>query len=106
MESVKDLIAQREALEKKIKDAQRNERQAAIAQIRDLMSTYELTLADLTARKTPTASPRSANSMAGRKVAAKYRHPKTGDSWSGRGLQPKWLRAELAAGKKLSDFLI
>ena len=106
MESIKDLIAQREALEKKIKDAQRNERQAAISQVRELMATFELTAADLTSRKPPATSKRSANSTAGRKVAAKYRHAKTGDSWSGRGLQPKWLRAELAAGKKLSDFAV
>jgi DNA-binding protein H-NS len=106
MESIKDLIAQREALEKKIKDAQRNERQAAISQIRELMATYELSVTDLTARKAPSTAKPSAGSTAGRKVAAKYRHSKTGDSWSGRGLQPKWLRAELAAGKKLSDFAV
>ena len=40
------------------------------------------------------------------KVAAKYRHPKTGETWAGRGAQPRWLTAELKAGKTRDDFLI
>jgi DNA-binding protein H-NS len=40
------------------------------------------------------------------KVAAKYRNPATGESWTGRGLQPKWLKAALGEGKQLSDFVI
>ena len=42
----------------------------------------------------------------GSKVAAKYRHPKTGETWSGRGGVAGWLAAELKAGKKREDFLI
>ena len=34
----------------------------------------------------------------------KYRDARTGETWSGRGLQPKWLKVALASGKKLSDF--
>ncbi|MGH6768257.1 MAG: H-NS family nucleoid-associated regulatory protein [Xanthobacteraceae bacterium] len=41
-----------------------------------------------------------------RKVAAKYRHPRTGETWAGRGAQPRWLTAEIKAGKKRDDFLI
>ena len=40
------------------------------------------------------------------KVAAKNRHPKTGETWAGRGAQPRWLTAEIKAGKKRDDFLI
>ena len=42
----------------------------------------------------------------GRKVAAKYRNPKTGETYAGRGAMAGWLKAELKAGKKLEDFLI
>ncbi len=42
----------------------------------------------------------------GRKVAAKYRHPKTGETWSGRGGVAGWLSRELKAGKKREEFLI
>lgn len=38
------------------------------------------------------------------KEAAKYRDAATGETWSGRGLQPKWLKVAIERGKKLSDF--
>ncbi len=38
-------------------------------------------------------------------IKAKYRNPATGESWSGRGLQPKWVQAAIASGKSLDDFL-
>lgn len=37
-------------------------------------------------------------------VAIKYRNPATGDSWTGRGPRPKWLRDALTAGAVLDDF--
>ena len=40
------------------------------------------------------------------KVKAKYRNKKTGDTWAGRGKQPRWMTAELKAGKKRDDFLV
>lgn len=41
----------------------------------------------------------------GRKVPPKYRGRK-GETWSGRGLRPRWLTAELNKGKKLESFAI
>jgi len=41
-----------------------------------------------------------------RKVPAKYRNPKTGDTWAGRGAQPFWMREAIKGGKKPDDFLI
>jgi DNA-binding protein H-NS len=41
----------------------------------------------------------------GRKVPPKYRGPK-GETWSGRGLRPRWLSAALKSGHKIDDFLI
>jgi DNA-binding protein H-NS len=40
------------------------------------------------------------------KVAAKYRDPASGKTWSGRGLKPRWLSEAIAAGKQLTDFSI
>lgn len=49
-------------------------------------------------------------STAGRKlgkVAPKYRNPaNTKETWTGRGKQPRWMAAYVAAGKKPEDFLI
>jgi DNA-binding protein H-NS len=49
---------------------------------------------------------RKAGSVKGMKVAPKYRHPKTGETWSGRGGTAGWLAREIKAGKKREDFLI
>lgn len=38
------------------------------------------------------------------KQAAKYRDAATGETWSGRGLQPNWLKAALKKGRSLADF--
>src|SRR5947209_8758272 len=40
-------------------------------------------------------------------VFPKYRNPaQPGETWAGRGKQPRWLTAELRSGKKLDDFRI
>ena len=46
------------------------------------------------------------NAVKGSKVAAKYRHPRTGETWSGRGGVAGWLAREIKSGKKREDFLI
>jgi DNA-binding protein H-NS len=94
-----ELLAQKAALEKQIDQAQREQRAGAMAQIKALMTEHGLTLADLSSRPKGQAG-------SGSKVAAKYRDKATGDTWSGRGLQPRWLKAALAGGKKLSDFAL
>jgi DNA-binding protein H-NS len=41
------------------------------------------------------------------KVLPKYQNPKNNaETWSGRGKQPHWVKAQLRAGKKLEHFLI
>jgi len=102
MPTVAELLAQKVSIEKQIADAQREEKAGAIAQVKSLMAQYGLTAADLSSRSA--AAPRGPKS--GAKVPAKYRNAATGDAWSGRGLQPKWLKAALASGKKLSDFAV
>lgn len=103
MAKLTELLAQKAALEKQIAQTRQEERESALNQIRQLMSEYGLTLADLGAgsRTKSKAGPGS-----GTKVAAKYRDAQTGQTWSGRGLQPRWLKAALASGRKLSDFAV
>ena len=99
MASLSELLAQRAALEKQISQTRRDERLKAITQVKALMAEYGLTTADLKARS---AKP----TRTGSKVAAKYRNKATGETWSGRGLQPRWLKAALGTGKKLTDFAV
>ena len=54
----------------------------------------------------PAAANGRTSAMKGVKVKPKYRDAKTGDTWAGRGVQPRWLTAALKSGKKLEDYLI
>ena len=101
MATLQELIAQKDALEREIERTRNQDRSEAIAKVRSLMEQYGLTAADLSARGAP--KPRGGK---GNKVAAKYRNTATGESWSGRGLQPRWLKAALATGRKLSEFAV
>lgn len=114
--TLSDLLAQKAALEKQIAEFQKEKRGEAIASVKALMAEYGLTAADIVGGR-PTKAPASAapaspaapakkSKAAGRKVAAKYRNPATGDTWSGRGLKPRWLVAAIAGGKTLADFAI
>ena len=104
MASIAQLLEQKAALERQSADAQREAKSAAIAQVKALMAEHGLTLADLSARA-PAAAPKAKPAGSG-KVAVKYRNAATGETWTGRGLKPKWLKAQLEAGKQLSDFAV
>ena len=104
MSSLQDLLAQRAEIEKKIADVQREERATAINKVRNMMAEFGLTAADI-AGKAPAARAAGTGKSTG-KVAAKYRNAATGETWSGRGLQPKWLKSALAAGAKIEDFAL
>jgi len=99
--SLSELIAQREALDRQIHTQQNAERAGAIKTIQTLMAEFGLGIEDLNRGKSVKAP-----KAAGSKVAAKYRDAATGESWSGRGLKPKWLAAQLAAGKSLESFAV
>ena len=43
--------------------------------------------------------------LKGKKVPPKYSGP-SGETWSGRGVKPRWLVAAINSGRKLDDFLI
>lgn len=111
MTSYQDLLSQRAALEKQaqelekaISSAKRAERSGVISQIKSLMSEHGLTVDDLGGKSAGRPS-KEKSAGTGRKVAPKYRNV-TGETWTGRGLKPKWLQSALAAGKKLEDFAI
>jgi DNA-binding protein H-NS len=101
-DALSELLAQKAALEKQIADVQRGQRADAITQVKAMMAEYGLSLADIGGVARATASTRRVAT----KVAVKYRNPATGETWSGRGLKPKWLSAALASGRQLSDFTV
>ena len=103
MANLQELIAQTEALDQQLQALQRSQRADAIAQVRALMNQFGLTAADLRGAPAKAAGRPAA---AGGKVPTKYRDPASGQTWSGRGLKPKWLAAALAQGKTLEEFAV
>jgi DNA-binding protein H-NS len=95
MSTYKELLQQREALESKIAEARQREISQAVSQARALVAEFGLTAQDVF----PTGKARAATS--GGKVAAKYRDPATGKTWTGRGKAPKWID-----GQDRTKFLI
>lgn len=71
------------ALEKEIAESSKVERANAVGQIRQLMEEFNITTDDLSTRK-------KAQSNSKGTVAIQFRGP-NGETWTGRGRQPKWL---------------
>lgn len=93
-------------LEKQINDARRAERTGVVNQIKSLMAEHGITVEDLSAKAVRPSTKAAGSTEGVRKVAPKYRDPVTNETWSGRGLQPKWLRAALEAGRKIEEFAL
>lgn len=87
-------------LEKQAEDLRRQELKTVIAQVRQAIADYGLTAADLgmgSGRKRAVSAGRRASTK-----PAKYRDPKTGQTWTGHGRPPAWI----AAAKDRNAFLI
>ncbi|MDB5846691.1 MAG: histone [Rhodoferax sp.] len=101
MTTYKELLQQREALERQISEARQRENAQALSQVRALVADFDLTPEDVF----PTTKTRGAKSTAVKgskaKVAPKYRNPETGDTWTGRGKPPRWIQ-----DKERTQFLI
>lgn len=93
MATYKELLAQKQALEEQLAAAHKAESGAAIAQARAIVADFSLTEADVFGR--------APSSRKGQVVAAKYKDPTTGKTWTGRGKPPQWI-----ADKDRDQFLI
>lgn len=97
--------------------ARKKEVGGVISRIKTAIDTYGLTAADLGFTARPKSNERSTpaergaklakrrSPVAGKKVPVKYRD-EAGNAWTGRGNQPRWLKAALADGRALEDFKI
>jgi DNA-binding protein H-NS len=101
MASYKELVAQREALDKQIEETRLAESRAAIAQVRQLIAEWQLSAEDCGFKTAVLPASKKVKSA----VAAKYRGP-NGETWSGRGRAPKWLEALEAQGRQRAEFSI
>ncbi len=113
-ESIRKQIEKLEARARKLEDAAQQKKQQAVAQVLALMKKLGVAVDDLGAarpgrtRKAKGATKKrgAAKGAARKPVAAKYRHPKTGEAWSGRGRTPRWLAALEAQGASRDEFRV
>jgi DNA-binding protein H-NS len=99
MSSYKELLAQREKLEKQIEEAKSREYAEVLNEIKQKMADYGITLAELGGGRAAKGAVKAGRPRAG--VAPKYRDPDSGSTWSGRGKPPRWI-----AGLDRDAFLI
>lgn len=95
MPSYKQLTAQLEKLQKEVAAAREKEIAEAILDIKTKIAEYEITAEELGFSSRRTSGARK------QPLPPRYRNPKTGETWSGRGRAPGWL-----AGKNRERFLI
>ena len=89
-----DLIAN---VQQALTAKQKQERKHIIAQMQALAATIVATVSIQAADRPATKNP----------VAAKYRNPRNpSQTWSGRGMKPRWLVALLDEGLDIQDCLI
>lgn len=100
MATYKELVQQREALEKQIAEARHRETSDAVSQVLALIAEFGLTQQDIFPSGKSGATKTGATKT-GAKVAPKYRNPATQDTWTGRGKAPKWIE-----GQDRAQFLI
>lgn len=120
MANLIDIQAQIDTLQKQAEAIRTKEFAATVADIRAKMAAFGITLKDLQlparsgkrkykgstavkvlgSRAAPPKSPK-----AGIKVEPKFKGP-NGESWSGRGMMPKWLSSLVAQGRTKEEFAV
>lgn len=102
MSNLIEIQNQIEKLQKQADEIRAQEFDKTVQEILAKMTAYGITVKDLESvkgRVRKTAAPVT------RQAAAKFRGP-NGETWSGRGLMPRWLTALVAQGKTKEDFAI
>ena len=108
------VLKQIDKLKSEAERLRRQEVDGVIGRIREAVSHYGLSAADLglgsgggkpRAAGKPGRKPGRPKKLGKSKVAPKFRDDQ-GRTWAGRGKRPIWLRDALLAGKKLEDFAI
>jgi DNA-binding protein H-NS len=89
---IAQLRAQQEALNKQLAEAKERETLLVLNEIVQKMGEYGISVSELTGRKV---------GVQANELAARYRDPESGSTWSGRGRAPAWI-----AGKDRNEFLV
>lgn len=93
-----ELEQQAAELMRQAEELRAEQRNAVIQDVRETVQEWNITVSELGLRV-------KANDKRS-KVAAKYQHPETGKTWSGRGKMPGWMASALQSGATKEQFLI
>jgi DNA-binding protein H-NS len=118
MSNLIDIQSQIEKLQKQASEIKAKEFNSTVQDILAKMQAFGITVKDLQSAKPakPPKGGRGKKALASGKpvkvskkvgvtVAAKFRGP-NGETWSGRGLTPKWLAALIAQGQSKESFAV
>jgi DNA-binding protein H-NS len=118
MTNLIDIQGQIEKLQKQAAEIKSKEFAATVRDIQAKMQAFGITMKDLQTRKNTKGATKAGRPVkakaakapkvgrkAGQSVAAKYRGP-NGETWSGRGLTPKWLASLVAQGQSKESFAV
>jgi DNA-binding protein H-NS len=115
MSNLLDIQSQIEKLQKQANEIKAKDFHATVKEIVSKMQAFGITVKDLQSPKAKSgkagrpAKAKTGAAKAPRKagvpVAAKFRGP-NGETWSGRGLMPKWLSALVAQGQSKETFAV
>lgn len=116
MSNLVEIQSQIEKLQKQASEIKSRQFDKTVQEILALMQAFGITVKDLkprsgrgtkngTRKRTLVRAGGAAKKKSTAAVAVKYRGP-TGETWSGRGLTPKWLSALLAQGKTKEEFSV
>jgi len=89
-------------LQKQADEIRAQEFDKGVQEILAKMAAYGVTVKDLEPASRRTRKPAS---QIAQPVAVKFRGPNS-ETWSGRGLMPRWLTALVAGGRKPEDFAV
>jgi len=120
MNNLIEIQSQIEKLQKKAIEIKKREFTKAVKEIRSMMTAFGITLKDLQPAKVAVKNAGSkgaglkkraakrgaaAKTKESSSVPAKFRGP-NGETWSGRGLMPRWLSALVAKGRTKEEFAV
>jgi DNA-binding protein H-NS len=118
MSNLMELQGQIEKLQKQADEIKSREFDKTVQEILAKMQAFGITVKDLgtnkrkgskgkvkVSAKTPAVAKRANSGVKKAPVAAKFRGP-NGETWSGRGLMPRWLSALVAQGQPKESFAV
>ena len=112
-ENIQKQIKILQAKAKKLETTRNAQKLKSVAKVKSLMKMLGVEIQDLdgqvrtrtsVAKEKRETKPKISKTSV--KVAPRYRHPDTGETWTGRGKTPRWLSALVQEGLSKEAFLI